>query len=74
MRSAQQKTELLWTLCIHKMVIWTPIPDVPKLRCKVCQIEKDRFDKNDDIVVSKDGNHVAGTWLCPRGHPNKVLP
>jgi hypothetical protein len=60
------------TFVYTKMVIWTPIPDVPKLRCNVCQIEKERFDKNDDIVISKDGNHFVGTWLCPHGHANKV--
>jgi hypothetical protein len=54
------------------MVIWTPLPDIPKLRCSTCQIEKKKFDENDDITINKDGNYFAGTWLCPQGHANKV--
>jgi hypothetical protein len=36
--------------------------------CNVCQTEKKGLDRNDDIIVSKDGSYFRGAWFCPHGH------
>lgn len=54
------------------MVVWTPHPAFPDLRCRVCGVAKKQLDRNDDIVIDKGGNFAAGTWFCQNGHANKI--
>lgn len=53
-------------------MVWIPQPNLPSLKCRVCGLVKKQVDKDDDIIVSKDGSYAAGTWFCPNGHANKI--
>jgi hypothetical protein len=53
-----------------KMVIPVLPPTASPLRCSVCGAVKKQFDRNDDMVVERDGYSARGTWYSPNGHAN----
>jgi hypothetical protein len=52
------------------LVIWSPIPSAPALRCRTCGAKKEKFDIQKDELTFDDFGNVKGTWYCDNGHLN----